>query len=47
MDGMVNTVTKHVLDTVSTTLHVTRGLVCVTGVVLLDGVDTNVKKVRY
>ena len=46
MDGTDNTVTRRVLDTVSTMLHVTRGLVCVTRVVLPDGEVINVMKVR-
>ena len=46
MDGTVITVTRRLLDTVSTMLHVTRRLVCVTEVVLLVGVVINVMKVR-
>ena len=47
MDGMDSIVTRRALDTVSTMLHVTRRLVCVSGVVLPDGVVTNVMKVRF
>ena len=46
MDGMGNIVTRRALDTVSTTLHVTTGQVCVTGVVMPDGVGIHVIKVR-
>ena len=46
MGGTDNIVTRPALDTVSTMLHVTRGQVCVTRVVLLDGEVINVMKVR-
>ena len=47
MDGMDNIVTRSVLDTVSTMLHVTRVQVCVTEVVMTDGVGIHVMKVGY
>ena len=47
MAGTDNIVTRRVLDTVSTTPHVTRRLVCVTEAVMLDGKGINVMKVRY
>lgn len=47
LDGTDNIVTMCALDdTVPTTLHVTRRPVCVKGVVMLVGVDTNVTKVN-
>lgn len=46
MDGTDNIVTRRALDTVSTTLYVTRRLVCVTGAVMPDGVGIHVIKVR-
>ena len=46
LDGTDNIVTMCALDdTVPTTVHVTRRPVCVKGVVMLVGVDTNVTKV--
>ena len=45
MDGTDNIVTRRALDTVSTTQHVTRSMVCVTEVVMLDGKVINVMKV--
>ena len=47
MDGTDNIVNKDVLDTVSTTLHVTKRLVCAKEAVTLDGVVINVMKVMY
>ena len=47
MGGTDNIVNKDVLDTVSTTLHVTKRLVCAKEAVMLDGVDINVMKVMY
>lgn len=47
MDGTDNIVNKDVLDTVSTTLHVTKRLVCAKEAVMLDGVVINVMKVMY
>ena len=47
MDGTDSIVTRRVLDTVSTMLHVTRELVCVTEPVLPVGQVINVMKVRY
>ena len=47
MGGMDNIVNKDVLDTVSTTLHVTKRLVCAKEAVMLDGVVLNVMKVMY
>ena len=46
-DGTARIVTRRVLDTVSTMLHVTRELVCVTEAVLPVGEVINVMKVRY
>ena len=47
MDGSDNIVNKDVLDTVSTTLHVTKRLVCAKEAVTLDGVVINVMNVMY
>ena len=47
MDGTDNIVTRRALDTVSTTLHVTRRQVCATETVMLDGEVINVMKVRF
>ena len=47
MDGTDSFVTRRALDIVSTMLHVTRVLVCVTEAVKLDGKGINVMKVRY
>lgn len=47
MDGSDNIVNKDVLDTVSTTLHVTKRLVCAKEAETLDGVVINVMKVMY
>lgn len=46
MDGTDIIVNKDALDTVSTMLLVTRGLVCVTEAVMPDGVGMHVIKVR-